>query len=680
MVSTVYLHCVTKDIPKGFKDKYKPGIQEAAKKWNVKLTKEDLDADYKYEGEVSTRFGNRNIGKNTKGNYETDFKQLWKFCLFTGDYESMLMLLSPSPKNAPSMKVETVESFLRFKRNDTGMPLKDTPDRNMLKDIFKNDIHCEGTWKAPKNTDIYCAAIVNLHIENDQIGAYEEACEDCRKKPLNKRHNGCEEHSGYPVLKRHGDPTKHKDFINCKSKAKSDPAYVEKGSSQLLVSDIRLIIRHQLPRGIIGLQTVCIILMAICLFLRHDEFHDIKLEEFLPDLFEIKDGNISALAIKVYGKADKKWVYLKLWADDEWTDIDPVRYLLIYLKLTGIKSGYLFPSAKELEAKPADGAYKTTVSYSTFMFQLKQICAEVLPKRADLKIGCQVWRKTGYLFGVFAQATNDNLMQAARHLTKKNAEKYWKDAQTQFETVQRENLENMQVGKWRSVLVQSVRNAQVVATYAGYEELSIAKLGEYFVSNCLGISKTHRRANDMLYLIGVAAKYRSTETPKEQFNNFLKKLKDEEAQQCRYFVAKVMAEESEKKKKRARDESNGEKEYLPPTASRVQTRVNKTPRQDLDDLEERHSLKDTKTMEDKMEIIKKLWEAKPKAYSDLTAQAQDFYKKSASPIMSCLETHFNNDLSRFCERWRDTFFHTTFKVKCCDGKLAGCSSHSSRSK
>jgi hypothetical protein len=591
------------------------------------------------------------------------------------------MLLSPSSKNAPSMKVETIESFLRFKRNDAGTPLKDTADRITIKDVFEKGIYCEGTWKAPKNTDIYCAAIVNLHIENDQIGAYEEACEDCRKKRSGTRHKGCDEHEGCPILKRHGDPTKHKDFINCKSKAKDDPAYVEKGSSQLLVSDIRLIIRHQLPRGVIGLQTVCIVLMAIRLFLRHDEFHDIKLEEFLPDLFEIKDGNVSALAIEVYGKADKRWVSLKLWANDEWPDIDPVRYLLIYLKLTGIKSGYLFPSAKELEAKPADGVYKTTVSYSTFMFQLKNICIEVLPKRKDLKIGCQVWRKTGYLFGIFAQATNDNLMQAARHLTKKNAEKYWKDAATQFETVQRENLADMQVGKWQPVLVESRRNSQVVATYAGYEELPVAELGEYFVSNCLGISKTHRRANDMLYLIDVAAKHRSTETPKEQFNTFLKKLSDEAAQQCRHLVAK-MAEESEKKNKRARearDESSGEEDGPPPIAVSIQTRVNKMPRQDLDDLEERHSLKDANTMEEKMDIIKKLWEAKPKAYSELTAQAQDFYKKSASPIMSCLENHFNDDVSRFCERWRDAFFHTTFKVKCCNGKLAECAPHSSSS-
>jgi hypothetical protein len=158
------------------------------------------------------------------------------------------------------------------------------------------------------------------------------------------------------------------------------------------------------------------------LFLRHDEFHHVKSEEFLPDLFEIEDGNISALATEVHGKVDKRWVSLKLWANDEWPDIDPVRCLLVCLKLTGIKHGCLFPSAKELEAKKADGACKTTVSCSTFMFQLKNICVEVLLKRKDLKIGCQAWRETGCLFGMFAQAADNNLMQAARHLTKKNAE------------------------------------------------------------------------------------------------------------------------------------------------------------------------------------------------------------------------------------------------------------------
>jgi hypothetical protein len=263
MPSKVHLHRVTKDIPKGFKDKCKAGMQKAAKKWNVKLTKEDLDANFKHEGEASTRFGDRNIGGNTKGNYETDFKQLWKFCLFAGDCESMLVLSSPQSKNAPSMKVETVESFLRFKRDDAGTPLKDAADRITMKDVFEKGKCCEGTWKAPKNADACCAAIVDLHVENDQIGACEEACEDCRKKRSGTRHKGCDEHEGCPILKRHGDPTKHKDFINCKSKAKDDPAHVEKGSSQLLVSDVRLIMRHQLPRGVVGLQAACIVLMAV---------------------------------------------------------------------------------------------------------------------------------------------------------------------------------------------------------------------------------------------------------------------------------------------------------------------------------------------------------------------------------------------------------------------------------
>ena len=63
-------------------------------------------------------------------------------------------------------------------------------------------------------------------------------------------------------------------------------------------------------------------------------------------------------------------------------------------------------------------------------------------------------------------------------------------------------------------------------------------------------------------------------------------------------------------------------------------------------------------MEGKMEISKKLWDGEqPKPLHSYTAQAQDFKKKSASPILTCLEPYFNNDLSRFYERGRDTFFH-----------------------
>jgi hypothetical protein len=96
-------------------------------------------------------------------------------------------------------------------------------------------------------------------------------------------------------------------FTNCtKQLKKDDVAYEEKGSTQLLPSDLRLLCSHLLStRSILDLQTWVIIIFATVTFLRHDEFHDIELKHFDESLFEIFLNQVDALALQVYGKCDK---------------------------------------------------------------------------------------------------------------------------------------------------------------------------------------------------------------------------------------------------------------------------------------------------------------------------------------------------------------------------------------
>ena len=104
-----------------------------------------------------------------------------------------------------------------------------------------------------------------------------------------------------------------------------------------------------------------------------------------------------------------------------------------------------------------------------------------------------------------------------------------------------------------------------------------------------------------------------------------------------------MAEESENKNNMARDNERSREEDWPHNiALSLQTWVNNTPaRQDLDDLEERHPLKDTKMMEGKMEISKKLWDGEqPKPLHSYTAQAQDFKKEVGFTNSDLLGTIF----------------------------------------
>ena len=167
-------------------------------------------------------------------------------------------------------------------------------------------------------------------------------------------------HLSKPDLHTKGDPTKNQIFLNTVTnmeKLAEKKGYKETGSAQLMPSDFRLLRAHLLSkRSIICLQMWVIIIVATKEALRHDEFHEIKLEHFLATLFEIPEAQerINALAFKVLGKADPTWVNLKIWADDVYPELCPVRPLLVYMYLIRIKGGYLFPTAAELANPPAD--------------------------------------------------------------------------------------------------------------------------------------------------------------------------------------------------------------------------------------------------------------------------------------------------------------------------------------
>ena len=111
-----------------------------------------------------------------------------------------------------------------------------------------------------------------------------------------------------------------------------EKGYQEAGSSQLLPSDLRLLRGRLLStNSITDLRDWVIDILATKQALRHDEFHDIHEQHFLPDLFQITDDRIDALAFQVYGKCDNRWCQLQLHSDHATTDLCPVRALLASL-------------------------------------------------------------------------------------------------------------------------------------------------------------------------------------------------------------------------------------------------------------------------------------------------------------------------------------------------------------
>ena len=172
------------------------GLWNLPKKWYIQFDLTSYQPDittFMYEVANSTRWGNRPNEASTKKRAETmySYKQLWNFIMMYGDYDSLLILLSPPPNNVISMTAKSIELFLLYKCQKAGTPLLDPSTQEPVNDIFGKPFVCDGRWRAPDSNKIFNAAIANLHTANNQEGVYHEACKDCLAIHENDRYKGC---------------------------------------------------------------------------------------------------------------------------------------------------------------------------------------------------------------------------------------------------------------------------------------------------------------------------------------------------------------------------------------------------------------------------------------------------------------------------------------------------------
>jgi hypothetical protein len=682
----------TKPLALVYQRKVQHGIMEAAETWKVKLSSGVILDDHEYLGKESTRFLNRPINESTKQNYEIMLRKFWRFAAITGDYDSMLLLLKIPPKHSPAISAQVIEHFVRFKREKEGSVLRNDAG-DAVRDVFGNPITSDGRWKAPKNVDIFRAAIHDLHVANDHTVEYAEPCEECRSLPENRRHEGCEHHKGLPALTRCGDPTRNQVFLNeviNQEKKGKDEGYKEKGCMQLLPSDFRLLRARLLStRNIADLQMWVIIILAGKLALRHDEFHRLKAEHFLPELFEISetDDRVNALGIKVKGKSDKNWVKLKLHADHVYPELCPVRALLIYMHLAGIKGGSLFPSLEELKNPPGDGIFATEICYKTFLEELKSLCKNVLPDREDFKVGAHIFRKAFYVLGVFGEANEYDLKQSARHKSVENSLIYRKAAQTCYQVHCNHPNPANNMSKWKSIFVGDCGgNIALMAAMGGCKNVTFGELGDFFIRQSLKIRLDNSLVRDSHFLLDKALKYVGADAPSEQFRKFKAALHPDQGTALQQIVDAMILERLKALLERgdiaratsgllpstmhyASQTQEGSTSTEQPEAQVLQEPLSKRPRVDANDLRGRHNLRTATTATEKIVIMKQLWAEKDN--TPLTQGAKTFVSRSLKPVIMCLENHFGGDIDQFVATY-NSFSHTTFQSVCCNGDGGIC--------
>jgi hypothetical protein len=70
------------------------------------------------------------------------------------------------------------------------------------------------------------------------------------------------------------------------------------------------------------------------------------MEQFDQKLSIVNAEEVRSVAVWVQGKTDRTRKYLYIWRDKQCPEFCPLRHLLVYLAITGIKTGLIFPYLK----------------------------------------------------------------------------------------------------------------------------------------------------------------------------------------------------------------------------------------------------------------------------------------------------------------------------------------------
>jgi hypothetical protein len=497
---------------------------------------------------ISYLAANDKAKKQTISRYASIWKNLKDFSIVIGDYKTALIcdqsevtLCSYRPESA---SVDTCIHFMRFNtcKDDTDTStvtyLTHYNTQQRVLDVMGNPIQCMGNWKVSKTLSTYKMAINKLHNHfREEIGSdYQEKCSRCCE--LNGK---CDQHIDYPRLFRKGNPTTTQkfrtqfDILNAKLLMDDK----DRKTGAFLPSELRDIREFCLSKNTkYSLMMWTIMVVGVKLFLRIEEILKMKIEDFNKELFLVDESNVNALAVVVQGKSDNKPKDLLIWDEDDlnykYTEFSPTRAILMWLKISRIQHGYLFPCRKELNegiSHPTEPfPYKEYLKFIKSLFKTQTNVTGIISKAYDPKElhGTHILRKTGYLLAIWgSKQDNSNcnvrhasitmssrnllgeITKSARHNTdSKHISTYIGDAETLYESMKASTKDDWkkrnEVGKWKSIHIfnrsyflagnKGKRKHQIPIVQLVNKYFStMAKIGEELWDESVSISALHRR-------------------------------------------------------------------------------------------------------------------------------------------------------------------------------------------
>ncbi|XXQ34134.1 Tyr recombinase domain-containing protein [Plasmodiophora brassicae] len=170
-----------------------------------------------------------------------------------------------------------------------------------------------------------------------------------------------------------------------------------------------------------GLRLYTMILFHCQLFLRSAEGCPFRIEDILTSLVSVNpdNGDVNCMGVKIKGKADGSFVPLMIWRCTDVPELCLVSHLLLWLSVSGITSGYLFPKKK---------GSSDCFDFTTFNNQLKKLLSDVVGRDDGRVWGTHTLRKTGYLLAIWGKGELGQIMLSARHKTVESAKRYYGSA------------------------------------------------------------------------------------------------------------------------------------------------------------------------------------------------------------------------------------------------------------
>ncbi|KAI8854957.1 hypothetical protein BC829DRAFT_438824 [Chytridium lagenaria] len=427
----------------------------------------------------------------------------------------LIILEEKPPKHfCPSMR-ESIDLYVQWKRRD--------PDEMFGEQSQRTE---NGRTHATSTTVL---AIGDLHLTRKQNGPYKEVWTMCCKCHSSRDSKRMPMASAGAAVWSAGNPTESRLLSTPKERTQNGSSYQASGDSAILPHELLDIRDH-----LIGSEATTLwdLELWVCTLLRYvfpgcDEVINIEFEDIQENLSLITtDLTLESLVIKIQGKSDKSPVYLTLWRDDTFPQLCPIRHLLIYVKLLGVVSGFLFPDKDQLTALLAspnpDKSVKNNISYDAYQTAYKNLCHKVIKRPGPF--GTHSNRKTGYLFAVWGDGGEAEIMLSARHKSISSSAKYRKDASTLLELYKRKTqMDNSESVipklKWTSVYNQDLQIVQRIANNGDITKLPV--LAERFFTDHCKINPARPDYSIRRALIS-AEEYSSAPTIRDNINRIVK--------------------------------------------------------------------------------------------------------------------------------------------------------------